>query len=104
MKANFLAIFERCVETGVTLGYNMAHKHNDSPSEREVTDEITRCIEYGLHELIEFDGGRDDTLFRRIIRADENTKRGDPLRDYLDGDDIANCVSLLAELLRVRDF
>ena len=101
MKPHILKLLETCIENGVSLGYSRAHKHNDIPTEQEVTREITKAIEYELHDWFTFDEPYRDDLFPRLLRADDDMKNGDPMKDFLDEYDIVDIVKLLAEIVRI---
>ena len=40
MKPKFLPVLEMCIENGLTYGYRRAFKHNDNPTEEQITDQI----------------------------------------------------------------
>ena len=40
-----------CIENGLTYGYRRAFKHNDNPTEEQITDQIKQSI---MHELYEW--------------------------------------------------
>jgi hypothetical protein len=48
------------VEGWVRGGYYRAYKHNDSPSEEQMVEEITRYVENGLCEFFDFDGDNNE--------------------------------------------
>ena len=51
MKPKFLPVLEMCIENGLTYGYRRAFKHNDNPSEEQITHSIRESI---MHELYEW--------------------------------------------------
>ena len=51
MKPKFLPVLEMCIENGLAYGYRRAFKHNDNPTEEEMTDQIKQSI---MHELYEW--------------------------------------------------
>jgi hypothetical protein len=44
MKPKVLPIIESCIETGVRLGYNRAHKHVENPHVESIVEHITTEI------------------------------------------------------------
>jgi hypothetical protein len=46
-----LPVLEMCIENGLTYGYRRAFKHNDNPSEEQITHSIRESI---MHELYEW--------------------------------------------------
>lgn len=44
MRARDSLVLERCVETGIRLGLNRAHKHKEAPTEADVAAQIQRAI------------------------------------------------------------
>jgi len=101
MKPQILKLFEKCIEDGVSLGYSRAYKHNDAPTEQTVTQEITKAIEHELYEWFEFDDGHRKDLLVRLLQADDGLKNGDPLKDFLCEEDVAESIRLLAEIVRL---
>lgn len=55
MKPNAYKLLMQCVETGIALGWNRAHKHNDEPSEEAIKLAIERAIETEICEWFDFD-------------------------------------------------
>lgn len=55
MKPKFLPVLEQCIDRGITLGYNRAHKHNDNPSQEVIEHEISRAITDEIFEWFDFD-------------------------------------------------
>ena len=51
MKPKFLPVLEMCIENGLTYGYRRAFKHNDNPTEEQITEQIRQSI---MHELYEW--------------------------------------------------
>ena len=51
MKPKFLPVLEMCIENGLTYGYRRAFKHNDNPTEEQITHSIRESI---MHELYEW--------------------------------------------------
>ena len=59
MKPKIQPILDMCIETGITLGYNRAYKHNDHPTQDEVKRSINKAI---LDEIYEWFDFADDEL------------------------------------------
>ena len=55
MKPKFLPVLEMCIENGLTYGYRRAFKHNDNPTEEEITDQIKQSIMHEIYEWFYFD-------------------------------------------------
>lgn len=55
MKPKFFPVLEMCIEAGATRGYNRAFKHNDTPSEREIIDNISKAIVEDIFEWFDID-------------------------------------------------
>jgi hypothetical protein len=51
MRAKEYAVLEMAVEQGVTLGWQHAHKHVDSPGESAICDQIVSDV---LNEICEW--------------------------------------------------
>lgn len=62
MRANAYKLIERCVEDGVTLGYNRAHKHDDNPSQAHIEDQIIQAIMTEICEWFEFTDTEQETI------------------------------------------
>ena len=46
MKPKLIPVLEDCIEVGLELGYNRAHKHNDHPSEKDIfSNQFTAVME-----------------------------------------------------------
>ena len=57
MKPKILPVLEMCIENGLTHGYRRAFKHNDNPTEEQITDQIKQSIMNELYEWLDFNGG-----------------------------------------------
>ena len=57
MKPKILPVLEMCIENGLTHGYRRAFKHNDNPTEEQITDQIKQSIMNELYEWFDFNGG-----------------------------------------------
>ena len=44
MTPKIFPILEMCIENGVSLGYSRAFKHNDTPTEKTIKENIFRAI------------------------------------------------------------
>jgi len=55
MKPRWHEIVVRALENGAQSGWYRAHKHDDSPGEETILDEIVRAQLDALDEFIEFD-------------------------------------------------
>lgn len=55
MKAKEYMVLERCVEEGVSYGFNRAHKHTDKPSEDQIKEHIHSAVMNEICEWFEFD-------------------------------------------------
>lgn len=55
MKARTFPVLDQCIETGIRLGWNRAHKHTDTPTPENVQQAISAAIWNELYEWFEFD-------------------------------------------------
>jgi len=55
MKPRLLPLLERCIETGIDLGYNRAHKHTDAPAQHQIGQAIYDAIMNELFENFDFE-------------------------------------------------
>ena len=55
MKPKTLPVLEMCIETGTTVGWNRAFKHNDNPSEDVIRQAIASAIMHELYEWFDFE-------------------------------------------------
>ena len=55
MKPKTLPVLEMCIETGTTVGWNRAFKHNDNPSEDVIRQAIASAIIHELYEWFDFE-------------------------------------------------
>lgn len=62
MKANAYRLIERCVEDGVSLGYNRAFKHNDNPSQAHIEDQIIQAIMTEVCEWFDFNEHEQESI------------------------------------------
>ena len=54
MKANDYKVIEMCVELGVDIGWNRAHKHDDKPGEEYIKSCICDAVEFQIAEYYHF--------------------------------------------------
>jgi hypothetical protein len=54
MKPRILPLIEQCVETGVTRGCRLAHKHVEHPSQEAIIDRITDAVMAEFHDWFTF--------------------------------------------------
>jgi hypothetical protein len=55
MKAKTYQLIQECVENGVQLGFNRAHKHTDTPSDDELQNKIIDSVMLEICEWFTFD-------------------------------------------------
>ena len=55
MKAKTYQLIQECVENGVQLGFNRAHKHTDTPSNDELQNKIIDSVMLEICEWFTFD-------------------------------------------------
>lgn len=51
MKAKEYNLIVQCIETGIMLGWNHAHKHNSQPEDHHIRDQIEQAV---LNEICEW--------------------------------------------------
>lgn len=59
MKANERAMLASCINTGISFGWNKAHKHTDNPNEHWIAEQIEDAIWYEIDQYFVFDSDRD---------------------------------------------
>ena len=59
MHPKFIKVLEMCIEAGINLGYNRAHKHTDDPSEDVMKTQIEQAIWNEIYEWFDFEKGSD---------------------------------------------
>ena len=59
MRPKMYRLIEQCVEDGVHMGWNRAHKHTDEPSEEHATDHIIRQVMFQINEWFDFEEDRE---------------------------------------------
>lgn len=55
MKIRTRMVLSECIERGASRGWNMAHKHVESPKEGDILDKIHDCIMGEIYEWFSFD-------------------------------------------------
>lgn len=55
MRAKEYRLFAQCVEIGVRLGWNRAHKHTDTPTEEVILGAIINAVCNEVEEAFTFD-------------------------------------------------
>ena len=55
MKAKEYNLITQCVETGVMLGWNRAHKHDATPDPEAIRDAIEQAVLNEICEWFDFD-------------------------------------------------
>lgn len=61
MKVNEYKVLAMCIEIGVQLGWNRAHKHSDTPEPNYIMSCIEDAVTNELFEYFEFDDDGDAT-------------------------------------------
>jgi hypothetical protein len=55
MKPKIIPLLENCVEVGIKLGYNRAHKHNDNPDEKTLFKNQLEAVMHQFFERFDFE-------------------------------------------------
>ena len=55
MTPNHYKLLQRCVEEGLKLGYNRAHKHNDAPEPEQIMEAQEQAIMDEVCEWFDFE-------------------------------------------------
>lgn len=55
MKPRLIPVLEQCIENGIDLGWNRAHKHDDAPQFEHIKTCIEGAIWNELYERFQFD-------------------------------------------------
>lgn len=55
MKANYYKIISDCIDNGISLGYNRAHKHTSEPEDFVIKEKISDAIMELINENFIFD-------------------------------------------------
>lgn len=54
MKPKFFPVLDMCIENGIKLGYNRAHKHTETPTREQIEIQIYDAIMHEIYEWFEF--------------------------------------------------
>lgn len=60
MKAREYNLIAKCVEDGIMLGWNRAHKHTDNPDPDTIRDAIEVAVLNEMCEWFDFDEGNNN--------------------------------------------
>lgn len=60
MKPKTIPVLDQCIETGIQLGWQRAHKHQDNPTELQIHTEIYQAIWSELDEWFDFQEDRHE--------------------------------------------
>jgi hypothetical protein len=60
MKPKILPLLDVCIETGIQLGWQRAHKHTDNPTPDHVYTQIYQAIWSELDEWFDFQKDRHE--------------------------------------------
>ena len=55
MKPKILPVLEMCIENGLSYGYRRAFKHNDDPTEDQITQAIKDAVMHEIHEWFDME-------------------------------------------------
>jgi hypothetical protein len=55
MKPKIIPLLESCIEDGLEIGFNRAHKHTDDPSEGEILQQQLSAIMGQIWEHFDFE-------------------------------------------------
>lgn len=55
MKPKTHLVLRMCIENGIALGWNRAHKHTDNPSPEQIRDAIQHAIETEIYEWFDME-------------------------------------------------
>ena len=56
MKPKTYNLLERCIEDGVQMGWNRAHKHTETPDPIWLREQIYQAIMFEIHEWFDIQG------------------------------------------------
>ena len=60
MKAKEYNLITQCVETGVMLGWNRAHKHEENPEPQYIRDQIESAVLNEICQWFDFEDVKDE--------------------------------------------
>jgi hypothetical protein len=55
MTPNSYKLIQRCVEDGIKLGINRAHKHIEKPTAEQLTNAIEQAVMHEIYEWFDFE-------------------------------------------------
>lgn len=55
MKPRTLLLLDRCIEDGIDLGWDRAHKHTDQPTDLAIKEKIGAAIWEQIHDWFDFE-------------------------------------------------
>jgi hypothetical protein len=55
MKPKLIPVLEDCIDTGLRLGFNRAHKHDSNPAEEDIYSHQTDAIMNEIFERFDFE-------------------------------------------------
>ena len=61
MKPRFIPVLEQAIETGVSIGYARAFKHDDNPSNEKIRETIAACVMMEIYEWFDMGDEIDET-------------------------------------------
>ena len=56
MKVKMYELIQECVENGVSIGFNRAHKHTDTPTDENLQNSIIDSVMMEICERFSFEG------------------------------------------------
>jgi hypothetical protein len=59
MKPKIIPLLEECIEAGLQIGYNRAHKHIDKPFEEQIWEQQQSAIMGEIFERFDFEELKD---------------------------------------------
>jgi hypothetical protein len=62
VRAKEYNLIAQCVETGVMLGWNRAHKHIDNPEPQHIRDQIEQAVLNEICEWFVFEEIKDEQV------------------------------------------
>lgn len=60
MKPKPIPVIEDCVQQGLKIGYNRAHKHNDKPDEKQILDQQHNAIMQEIFERFDIEDFKNE--------------------------------------------
>jgi hypothetical protein len=59
MKPKILPVLEMCIENGLAYGYTRAFKHDDDPTEEQITQAIKDAIMHEIYEWFDMENNNE---------------------------------------------